>query len=127
MSTDDLTLPATTTACRDGGRVTFTAFRASTGLGGWPGGRAGPMIFALAQPAVADGSHLPDTEVLRFEPDGSVYVRGEQVDSNMTVYANFRAWLEQANPGPGEGYDLVQTVENGVTTLTPRLAYKDAS
>ena len=36
------------------------------------------------------------TEVMRFKPDGRVYVRGELVDDNMTIYKVFKTWLETA-------------------------------
>lgn len=32
-------------------------------------------------------------EVLRFEANGDVYVRGEKVDSNKEIYEAFKAWL----------------------------------
>lgn len=33
--------------------------------------------------------------VLRFEPDGRVFVRVELVDSNLEIYEAFKAWLER--------------------------------
>ena len=35
-------------------------------------------------------------EVMRFEPEGKVFVRGEEVDDNQEVYLAFRRWLETA-------------------------------
>ena len=32
-------------------------------------------------------------ELLRFEANGDIYVRGEKVDSNRKVYEEFREWL----------------------------------
>lgn len=40
-----------------------------------------------------DGSLL---EVMRFNPLGDVWVRGEKVDDNKQVYDHFRAWLATA-------------------------------
>lgn len=37
-----------------------------------------------------------ETEVMRFDPDGTVKVRGEVVDSNEAVYLAFREWLRNA-------------------------------
>jgi hypothetical protein len=66
-------------------------FTASPGSGGEPvgDGERGPdgrLLFKLA-----DG-----TEVLRFEPDGRVFVRGSLVDEDALVYGAFRAWLSTA-------------------------------
>jgi len=38
-------------------------------------------------------------EVLRFEPNGNAYVRGELVDSNKEVYVALRQWLNMVIPG----------------------------
>ena len=46
--------------------------------------KEGSIIFHLANGA----------ECLRFEPDGKVFVRGEQVDDNMAIYKQFKLWLE---------------------------------
>ncbi len=34
--------------------------------------------------------------MLRFDHDGKVFVRGEQVDDNQGIYMHFRRWLELA-------------------------------
>lgn len=49
--------------------------------------KEGAFIFQLA-----NGS-----EVMRFEPDGRCFVRGELVDNNVEVYKAFRSWLAQAH------------------------------
>lgn len=36
-------------------------------------------------------------EMMRFEADGRIFVRGEQVDDNKEVYKAFREWLESVN------------------------------
>lgn len=48
--------------------------------------REGGIVFRLA-----DGA-----EALRFNPDGSVFVRGEQVDDNRAIYEEFEAWLSKS-------------------------------
>ncbi len=45
---------------------------------------SGSIVFTLA-----DGR-----EMIRFDHDGKVYVRGEQVDDNQGIYMHFRRWLE---------------------------------
>ena len=35
-------------------------------------------------------------EMMRFDHDGKVYVRGEQVDDNLGIYMHFRRWLQLA-------------------------------
>ena len=42
------------------------------------------------------GKDGESTEVLRFDPDGKVFIRGEQVDSNHIVYEIFREWLTKS-------------------------------
>jgi NTP pyrophosphatase (non-canonical NTP hydrolase) len=37
-----------------------------------------------------------DEEFIRFEADGSIFIRGEKVDSNVEVYTKFCEWLEIA-------------------------------
>ncbi len=53
-----------------------------------PGGGKpqGNIVFLLA-----DGR-----EMIRFDHDGKVYVRGEEVDDNLGIYMHFRRWLEIA-------------------------------
>ena len=51
-----------------------------------PPGKPGDIIFRLGD----------TTEVMRFNGDGTVFVRGEQVDSNREVYMAFRWWLSNA-------------------------------
>lgn len=38
--------------------------------------------------------NVGEQEVLRIEPDGSVYVRGERVDDNPAIYAALRGFIE---------------------------------
>jgi len=47
---------------------------------------SGSIVFQLA-----DGR-----EMIRFDDDGKVYVRGEQVDDNQGIYFHFRRWLQLA-------------------------------
>ena len=35
-------------------------------------------------------------EMMRFDDDGKVYVRGEQVDDNQGIYMHFRRWMQLA-------------------------------
>lgn len=35
-------------------------------------------------------------EVLRFDKDGSVYIRGEKVDTNQEIYSALKDWIEIA-------------------------------
>ncbi len=42
-------------------------------------------------------------EVLRFEPLGACYVRGEKVDDNMEIYRMLRHWLNHAVRIEGRG------------------------
>ena len=60
-----------------GGNVTF-----NPGNGEPPGS----LQFLLA-----DGR-----EMMRFDHDGKVYVRGEEVDDNREIYRHFRRWLQIA-------------------------------
>ena len=60
-----------------GGSVTFAP---------GDGKPSGSIIFLLA-----DGR-----EMMRFDDDGKVYVRGEQVDDNQDIYMHFRRWLQLA-------------------------------
>lgn len=32
-------------------------------------------------------------EMVRFDPDGKIYIRGEEVDSNRRVYEAFLSWM----------------------------------
>lgn len=50
-------------------------------------------ISALRPTAIA--FHDGIRTVLRFEPDGRVFVRDELVDSNLEIYEAFKAWLER--------------------------------
>lgn len=84
----------------DGGDVIMSAgVRRLTGkeeahLGEFSGPiRDGRVVFRLA-----DGS-----EVMLFEPDGSITVRGEVVDNNAAVYRTFRRWLRDAIVTWGDG------------------------
>jgi len=45
----------------------------------------GKIIFVTGAPSFI--------EVLRFEPNGDCYVRGELVESNPKVWEAFREWL----------------------------------
>lgn len=77
----------------------------SSGIGGVPSGEGkrgedGALTF-----------NVGETEVLRFDGDGCVYVRGEKVDDNVVVYIVFRQWLEVAarlpTPPGGNGGEAV--------------------
>ncbi len=65
----------------------------TTGVGGnvtispGEGQPAGSIIFKLAD----------ESEMMRFDPDGKIYVRGEQVDDNQGIYMHFRRWLQLAS------------------------------
>lgn len=50
----------------------------------------------------------PNREVMRFDPNGDVFVRGEKVDSNQRVYEEFRAWMN------GAGLPRVKQLEKHV-------------
>jgi hypothetical protein len=67
----------------DGGNVTFSPGN---------GEPSGSIAFLLA-----DGR-----EMMRFDHDGKVYVRGEQVDDNQGIYFHFRRWLELGRVIPSE-------------------------
>lgn len=60
-----------------GGNITVSAGK------GTPGGS---IIFEQAN----------GEEAMRFDGDGKVFIRGEQVDDNIEVYAAFRYWLSTA-------------------------------
>ena len=47
---------------------------------------SGNIVFQLA-----DGR-----EIIRFDHDGKVYVREEQVDDNQGIYMHFRRWMQLA-------------------------------
>ena len=66
-----------------GGDITFLPGR---------GKPSGSIIFALA-----DGR-----EMMRFDPDGDVYVRGNWVDDNVDIYLHFKRWLGLAHITPAE-------------------------
>ena len=51
---------------------------------------SGNIVFLLA-----DGR-----EMMRFDDDGKVYVRGDQVDDNKGIYMHFRRWLELSHITP---------------------------
>ena len=70
--------PLETDLTHAGGNVTF-----SPGDGKPPGN----IAFLLAG----------GREMLRFDHDGKVYVRGEQVDDNQEIYMHFRRWLQLAH------------------------------
>ena len=53
----------------------------------------GSIIFKIG--------HKPGKEVLRFDPDGKVFVRGAFVDDNRLVYLAFMCWLRVNITGPG--------------------------
>ena len=61
------------------------------------------LQIAAAEEATAsitfhvDNSDGSADEVLRFEPNGRVYVRGELVDDNMDVYAALLDWGHQSS------------------------------
>ncbi len=53
---------------------------------------SGSIIFNL----------VDEREMIRFDDDGKVYVRGEQVDDNKDIYFHFRRWLQLACITPPE-------------------------
>jgi hypothetical protein len=77
-----------------------------------PTGRGGNVIF---QPGIGtgpgivghefDGSIIFQTtdgvDVIRFDPDGRVRIRGEVVDNNRVVYEEIRAWFAGAHAERG--------------------------
>ncbi len=60
-----------------GGNVTFAPGN---------GEPSGDIIFKLADAR----------EMIRFDHDGKVYVRGELVDDNQGIYMHFRRWMQLA-------------------------------
>ncbi len=54
---------------------------------------SGSIIFNLAD----------EREMLRFDDNGKVYVRGEEVDDNQGIYMHFRRWLQLAHVIPPDG------------------------
>jgi hypothetical protein len=55
----------------------------------------------------SDGSiifFLHNQEVLRFSPDGPIYIYGEQVDDNAAVYRVFLDWLRESALIDGTGH-----------------------
>ncbi len=74
-----------------GGGVTLSSGFAATGTGFTPGS----IIFKLPRP---DGKGT--NEVLRMDPNGDVFVYGQQVDretEGLLVYATFKSWLAKAS------------------------------
>lgn len=51
------------------------------------------------------GPENEQREVLRFETDGRVFVRGEQVDDNLEIYAAFLRWGISAGAFLPEAYE----------------------
>ncbi len=47
---------------------------------------SGNIVFILAD----------EREMIRFDDNGKVFVRGEQVDDNKDIYMHFRRWLQLA-------------------------------
>lgn len=84
------------TAAANGGDLIFTPGRGAAAGVAIPG-RDGRIIFRLAN----------GQEVLRFDPDGSVYVRGKSAGTDQDVYESFREWLATARAelGPGATID----------------------
>lgn len=79
---------------------------------------SGSIVFTLA-----DGR-----EMLRFDQDGDVYVRGEQVDDNQDIYLHFKRWLGFAHITPAEEgeptdkpLDLHKTCVYAGETLVPEV------
>ena len=85
--------------CKDGGKVELIQadkpqrvgvgpgdFQVTPGRGGAPDGKDGSIIFSLAN----------GTEVIRFDPDGKCFVRGEQVDDNVMIYREVVRWFAAA-------------------------------
>lgn len=73
----------------DGGNITIIAGAGGVPVGDGKPGKDGHILFQLA-----DG-----TEMLRFDPDGSIAVRGEKVDSNEVIYEVFKSWLRACMQG----------------------------
>lgn len=69
------------------GRDKWCVSTGEPGRGEEPG-RGGDICFTLSG----------GVEILRFASEGSVYVRGKQVDDNRAIYDAFKAWLAQAWP-----------------------------
>jgi len=74
-------MPECDGACGRGGNVTISPGN---------GKPSGDIIFKLAD----------EREMMRFDHDGKVYVRGEQVDDNQGIYMHFRRWMQLANITP---------------------------
>ncbi len=74
----------------------FSPGQGGMGRAGGKNGKDGSIVFETAR----------GLEVLRFEPDGSVLVRGEKTDSRPEIFAEFVAWLRTANIVPEEGAEV---------------------
>jgi hypothetical protein len=60
---------------------------------------SGTSIEQMPGKPVSDGSiifFLHKQEVLRFSPDGPVFIYGERVDDNSAVYRVFLDWLRES-------------------------------
>jgi hypothetical protein len=59
---------------------------------------SGTSIEMMPGKPSSDGSiifYLHNQEVLRFSPDGPIYIYGERVDDNAAVYRVFLDWLRE--------------------------------
>ncbi len=74
-----------------GGDVIFKPGKGQDGTEIMRPGRDGSIRFLLPD----------DTEMLAFHPDGTIYVRGELVEDNVTVYNIFKRWLMTATAERG--------------------------
>lgn len=71
----------------------------------------------------ADGN-----EMMRFESDGKVYIRGELVDDNLEVYKAFAEWFSKANhaPLPTKKFNTAPCDCGGETAGTPHATWCSA-
>jgi len=63
-----------------------------------------PVFSAEPLTNPGDGSltfYVNAIEMMRFQADGKIFVRGQQVDDNQMIYAQFREWLEQVRKDAG--------------------------
>jgi len=49
--------------------------------------------------------HIDTEEVIRIQPDGEIYIRGEKVDDNQRVYAAMLGFLKDSGHLTGSGFD----------------------
>jgi hypothetical protein len=107
MSETTDTIQQATPDPKDGVQLTITS-QAGHPTGGRGGdvhmdGPAKPGQFRIASGhgghRAPDGDiifYTGDNERMRLGADGTITIRGEVVDSNVTVYAEFKRWIEGA-------------------------------